>query len=315
MATLAPLANDPRVLRTKLSTTNTLSPPTGGGSNLPTFPQTRIPQPSTAAPGQPVTQGAQPVVQSPAMTPQEPMTTGGSMAPLAPPTAPNIGLAGGGGQMPLQAPTAVPGLPQPGGQIPLQAPMATPAPTTPTALSPRQQSAVPLSALGGYIEQQLGSPSRFDLPVVQNAFNFLAGDLDRQAAARNEQLRADAAARGVFYGSPLTTSQGDLATELQRGKGSLATQLLLNQAQTAGQDMNSAISNAMQFGQNQLGAQQFAAQMGLGALGQGFQGGADPNAAMNAIIALATGQPPQGGNGIVDFLGALGPLALIPFLV
>jgi hypothetical protein len=217
---------------------------------------------------------------------------------------PQNGAVGVGFRQPnVPQPNIDPGqLPQGGQpQIPQQ-PGGLPQPGNP--LTPGVD-AVPLGGLGGLIERQLANPSRFGLPQVQEAFNFLSGDLDRSAEAANQRAITDAQQRGVFFGSPLTNAQGDIASELQRGRSNLATQLMLAQAQTGGQDLQNAFGNAFRFGENQLGAQQFAGQLGLNALGLGQQGAPD----INTILGLIQGLPTAQLGSLAGAGGGLGSLA------
>jgi hypothetical protein len=217
---------------------------------------------------------------------------------------PQNGAVGVGFRQPnVPQPNIDPGrLPQGGQpQIPQQ-PGGLPQPGNP--LVP-EGGAVPLGGLGGLLERQLGNPSRFGLPQVQQAFDFLSGELQRGAQGAEQRAITDAQQRGVFFGSPLTTSLGDIATELQRGQGNLASTLALAQAQTGGQDLNAAIANAFRFGENQLGAQQFAGQLGLNALGQGQQGAPD----INSILAMIQGLPTAQMGNLGGQFGGLGSLA------
>lgn len=159
-------------------------------------------------------------------------------------------------------------------------------------LVPEGQGAVPLGAIGGLLERQLANPSRFGSAQVQQAFTSLDQQLQDQANQANQAAIADAQRRGVFFGTPLTTSQGDIATQLQRGRGDLATNLLLSQAQTGAGDLQRAIQNVFQFGGQQQQADQFAAQLGLQTLGLGLEGAPSIGGA-----AAQFGGAPQFGGG------------------
>lgn len=63
-------------------------------------------------------------------------------------------------------------------------------------------------------------------PGTQTLFEFLKRDLENE---RNQALagaRTSASARGVFYGTPLTTSEGDINTSFLRGLGQLQAGLI-----------------------------------------------------------------------------------------
>lgn len=184
--------------------------------------------------------------------------TGVQPAPVQPKpvlSQPSTNGTGVGGSAPAQSPTQ---RTQP--QVFYSPPVQVPSGLRPGATPPANPNAniAPVvqgngqdisTNLGNDINNQLQNPSRFDLPQVQQAYNFFKQDLQDQARLAGSNAIADANARGVYYGSPLTTSLGDINTQLQRGLGALATNIGLEQAQTQGQDLNSAIQNGMNFGQ------------------------------------------------------------------
>lgn len=61
---------------------------------------------------------------------------------------------------------------------------------------------------------------------VQTLFEFLKGDLENERNQALANARSSAAARGVFYGTPLTTSEGDINTSFLRGLGQLQSGLI-----------------------------------------------------------------------------------------
>jgi len=68
-------------------------------------------------------------------------------------------------------------------------------------------------------------------PVPQTLYDFFKGDLERQRKSAMSNAITDASARGVYYGTPLTTSQGDIQTEYLRGLGQLQANVLQNEQQ------------------------------------------------------------------------------------
>ncbi len=56
---------------------------------------------------------------------------------------------------------------------------------------------------------------------LQDTFNYFKGELENQRNRASSSAVADASARGVYYGTPLTTSQGDIETSYLKGLGSL----------------------------------------------------------------------------------------------
>lgn len=68
-------------------------------------------------------------------------------------------------------------------------------------------------------------------PAGQSAYDVLKGDLEDQRRSAMSGAVSDASARGVYYGSPLTTSQGDIQTQYLRGLGQLQAGVLGNEQQ------------------------------------------------------------------------------------
>src|SRR6266850_439405 len=225
-----------------------------GGSTAPQYLQyqNRLPKPSiTPATGGPMVQPAVP----------------GANAPPPSGVQNNFGLGGSGPNLLSNNPNAIAGAPsQPSspqnmGSPPPQAqggPAA--AGTAPVNPAPNQagQGSDALANLGDVLSNHLANPSRFDLPEVKKAYDFFSQDLKDQARLAGSNAITDASARGVYYGSPLTTSLGDINTQLQRGLGALSTNIGLEQAQTQGQDLSNAIGQGMQFGQLGMQGQQNA---------------------------------------------------------
>ena len=139
----------------------------------------------------------------------------------------------------------------PGGpQKPTQAPKITPA---------KSAAPVALNTTGQ------GAPA-------QTLYEFFKRDLENQRNASLANARVDAAARGVFYGTPLTTSQGNIETEYNRGLGQLQAGLLQNEQQNELQRLGLATSL-------------------LGSTPQASSGGISPDvfAAIGALLAPRQG--------------------------
>ena len=66
-------------------------------------------------------------------------------------------------------------------------------------------------------------------PDQQTLFEFLKKDLENERNSALSNARSDAANRGVFYGTPLTTSEGDINTSFLRGLGQLQSGLIQNE--------------------------------------------------------------------------------------
>lgn len=68
-------------------------------------------------------------------------------------------------------------------------------------------------------------------PAGQSAYNVLKGDLEDSRRSAMSGAVSDASSRGVYYGTPLTTSQGDIQTQYLRGLGQLQAGVLGNEQQ------------------------------------------------------------------------------------
>lgn len=163
---------------------------------------------------------------------------------------------------------------------------------------------IPIQQLGQVIEERLANPSRFDLPAVQQAYEFLSGDLEQTAAREGAAVRSDAARRGVFYGTPLTEGMADVRERFIRGKGDLATQLLLAQAQTQGSDAASAVNQASDFGQRAEDNSFRRAELNDRIAARGEGGDASVAQGIAALLGLPSGGE-AGDNGIYALLGQL----------
>lgn len=62
-------------------------------------------------------------------------------------------------------------------------------------------------------------------------YKFFKTDLDEQRKSAMSGAVADAARRGVYYGSPLTTSQGDIESQYLRGLGQLQSGIFQGEQQ------------------------------------------------------------------------------------
>lgn len=123
-------------------------------------------------------------------------------------------------------------------------------PTAPGGVSPMQPAAganapVPLNDIQSLVEKQLGDPSRYDAKAVQDAYDYMKQDLTRTRDTGLSSADADAANRGVFYGTPATSARSNVEAQYNRGLGDLASNLAISQAQTYGEDANTAFQHAM----------------------------------------------------------------------
>lgn len=95
------------------------------------------------------------------------------------------------------------------------APVVTPKPTAPgdtVAPVPPQATAAPANPM-------------------QKVYDFFKGDLERERKSAMSNSIADAANRGVYYGTPLTGSEADINTQYLRGLGQLQAGMYQNEQQ------------------------------------------------------------------------------------
>lgn len=133
------------------------------------------------------------------------------------------------------------------------------------------------------------------------------GDLDAQAQEALGRTRSSASSRGMFFGSPLTTAEGTLESNLQRAKTGMNAQLLQRQAEVLGSDRARAIGQAMGFGENINQSALQEAGMGSELLQAGMQGSPDmaqllqmyggQQFGVNPALYQALGQMYGGGGG------------------
>lgn len=123
-------------------------------------------------------------------------------------------------------------------------PMITPKSTVspgeagqPKPFTPQMPSGPPTLTPAGAMSGGSGasapnSPTTPGSPVTpgpQTLYDFLKHDLENKRKDALSAADADASARGVFYGTPLTTSHGDIQTEFLRGLGQLQANVLQNE--------------------------------------------------------------------------------------
>lgn len=105
-------------------------------------------------------------------------------------------------------------------------PVAQP-PMTPGGLGAGQQAPANAPAItpAGAKPVQAGGNTLGDV------YSFMKSDLQNQAKQAKSGAVADASARGVYYGTPLTGSEADIDTQYLRGVGQLDTGMYANEQQ------------------------------------------------------------------------------------
>lgn len=192
-------------------------------------------------------------------------------------------------------------------------PTTSPSPygqSSPTAPMPQTNQAAPTrdvnSQLSTAVSNALASPSRYDLPQVQQVNDALTSQLQQQFGAQNKQLDETLASRGLSASSVGGGYMGDLAGQQDTALANMRAGLIQNQAQTAAQDQTAALGAGQNYQNTAL-----ASQLGLGnlAVSQGnltgvYNGqqtlGAQEAAASNALglgglMGSVNGQQTLGG--------------------
>lgn len=221
---------------------------------------------------------------------------------------------------------------QPGANSPksIGAPMIAPTqqpqvPSPQTNTLPAQQGQQPaiLGDVEEKIRQRLNNPSPFGSAEFQAALQQGQQGLEKTLAERSGGLKADAASRGVYYGSPLTAGLGKAESAFADSMSNLNTNLLLEKARTQGGYEQGAIQDALGLGGMQSGinqfdrtqslneqqareaAEQFQAQLGLNTAALGYGGGPD----INSMFGNMLGMPIPGQSDYSGLFGGLGGLA------
>src|SRR5574342_94934 len=103
----------------------------------------------------------------------------------------------------------------------------------------------------GPIQPPTGPAAPQQPAPAQTLYEFFKKDLENQRRTAMSDAEANASRRGVFYGTPLTTSQGDIQTEFLRGLGQLQAGVLQNEQQNELQRLGLASNLLNQQGEAQ----------------------------------------------------------------
>ena len=79
--------------------------------------------------------------------------------------------------------------------------------------------------------QPMSQPPQAGGQTLGDVYRFFKSDLENQRNQALASTRADASARGVFYGTPLTGSEADINTQYLRGLGQLQAGMYGNEQQ------------------------------------------------------------------------------------
>ena len=163
---------------------------------------------------------------------------------------------------------------------------------------PFQPGANPFSGnpLAEKIGQQLNNPSAYNSDMVKNTYNMLNTQLGQDYDYQRNQLQAEMARRGIDASTIHGQRYSDLATEQARAQQNLAYNLINDQARQYGQDMSTAINNALGYNNQQFNQGQTALNNYLGYGQQQWQNqfntdqfNADQNQQMNQLLLQLLG--------------------------
>ena len=90
-------------------------------------------------------------------------------------------------------------------------------------------------------------PSRYDSEEAKKFLDYGRKELEGQRDYDLSAADADAASRGVFYGTPGTNMRMDAREKFSRGLGDLTTNIAREQATTAGNDRRGAVEDVFNF--------------------------------------------------------------------
>lgn len=135
-----------------------------------------------------------------------------------------------------------------------------------------------------------------------DVYNFMKSDLQNQTKQAKSSAIADASARGVYYGTPLTGSEADIDTQYLRGLGQLDAGMYGNEQQNQLSRLGMATTLAGQAGSNMPPVPEGMDWSGLGALFGASSPTAPPVAGQRQGPAITPNQkpprPPYDPNGI-----------------
>jgi hypothetical protein len=184
------------------------------------------------------------------------------------------------------------------------------------AITPKQPFG---SMFGGNVPGlNQGAATPGEKPPTQTLFEFLKRDLENERTRALSGARSSAAARGVFYGTPLTTSEGDIETSFLRGLGQLQSGLIGQEQQNELARLGLAtnlIGQPASFGElSQLGQGDADVYNTIGGLFAGQQPPADqPSITPNVAVNPQQQQPlTQAGPGLPFKRGTQGSLPISP---
>lgn len=180
------------------------------------------------------------------------------------------------------------------------APPAEPPPVDPQA--PAEEE-IPhgLRQLADFLAARLNSPGPYGDDEIQAIRDAFAVDRDRRQGDAVAGATSDAARRGVYFGTPLTSGLGEIAQGFERDTLAFDNELMDRIVQAREGRTESTINQALQFLGMANNEQQARDQLALAAAQIAQAGGIDPN----SVLALLMGMGDGDGGGIDPQLYAL----------
>lgn len=212
---------------------------------------------------------------------------------LQTPGQPGGGTGAGGWQV---GGGGAPGNPPPASTPPGTVPPAPPAPGSGPVVPPAPPAAAPApgSNTGGpddvaietanhnkqmsadlykHLMEMLNNPSRYGAEEAQKTRDQGMQQLKDTQTLAMDKATANAASRGVYHGSPLTNSLGDIGQQFIRGSADLETNIERDQAQHWQEDRKSAMDAIFGYGNQQRLDQQQQNDLWTKLLELGYVGG------------------------------------------
>lgn len=199
-----------------------------------------------------------------------PMSLGGPA--ITPKTLTSAGQGGQAAPPYLQTRTPMmPGMPA--------QPVVTPKPTAPGDSVGGMGK--PAMSAPGTSEPSGGAPPQAGGQNLNDVYGFFKSDLENQKNQALASTKADASARGVYYGTPLTGSEADINTQYLRGLGQLQSGMYGNEQQN--QLARLGLASSMGW-QNSLNAPPMPGQTDFSSLGALFSPQPNANARTGPAI-------------------------------
>lgn len=158
-----------------------------------------------------------------------------------------------------------------------------------------------LKNLADFLAARLNTPGPYSDEEIQGLRSAWASDRDRRQGEAISDVTGNAARRGVFFGSPLTSGIGEVRQGFERDTLQFENELIDKIVQAREGRTNSTVQSALQFLGLANNEEQARNQLALAAAQIAQAGGIDPN----SVLALLMGMGDGSGGGIDPQLYAL----------